>query len=94
MKNYENLSQLSMGRCEQRAYYIPENAGAVQSLNGLWNFQYFEKGYEVQCTASGSIDVPSCWQCRGYGKPASSFSRAAIFSLALCSILQAGAIWL
>lgn len=70
MKNYENLSQLSMGRCEQRAYYIPENAGAVQSLNGLWNFQYFEKGYEVQCTASGSIDVPSCWQCRGYGKPA------------------------
>lgn len=69
MKHYENLSCISMGRCEQRAYYIPENPGAFQSLNGTWSFQYFEKGYEDSCTASGMIDVPSCWQCRGYGKP-------------------------
>ena len=69
MKNYEDLSCISVGRCEQRAYYIPENHGGMTSLNGIWNFQYFEKGYEDSCTSLGTIDVPSCWQCRGYDKP-------------------------
>ena len=39
------------------------------SLNGIWQFEYYERDFDAKCAASGEIDVPSCWQCRGYEKP-------------------------
>lgn len=69
MRKYENLQCLQENRLKQRAYYIPENADAMIPLNGTWDFEFYERDFDDQCTASGKIDVPSCWQCRGYEKP-------------------------
>ena len=69
MRKYENLSCLHENRLKQRAYYIPENEGAMLSLNGIWNFAFYENDFDEEASASGKIDVPSCWQCRGYEKP-------------------------
>ena len=69
MRHYENLQHLQENRLEQRAYYIPENEGAMTSLNGIWDFAFYHRDFDETCAASGPIDVPSCWQCRGYEKP-------------------------
>lgn len=69
MRSYENLERLQVNRLRQRAYYIPENDGAMTSLNGLWDFAFYRRDYDDAPEASGQIDVPSCWQCRGYEKP-------------------------
>ena len=54
---------------KQRSYYIPENEGAMTSLNGIWEFAFYQNDFDEECCASGAIDVPSCWQCRGYERP-------------------------
>ncbi len=69
MRKYENLNYLHENRLEQRAYYIPENEGAYLSLNGMWNFDFYERDYDEEPAKSGEIDVPSCWQTRGYEAP-------------------------
>ena len=69
MRKYEDLNHISENRMPQRAYYIP-NDGCI-SLNGDWDFKYFERDFEESYIEKewGSIDVPSCWQLRGYGNP-------------------------
>ena len=69
MRKYENPEFLQENRLPQRAYYIPENEGAYMSLNGIWDFSFYERDFDDTPAKSGSIDVPSCWQCRGYEKP-------------------------
>lgn len=69
MRKYENPQFLQENRLPQRAYYIPENDGAYIDLNGEWDFDFFECDYDEEPSQSGKIDVPSCWQCRGYEKP-------------------------
>lgn len=69
MRFYENLDKISENRLPQRAYYIPENDGAYMLLNGEWGFDYYERDYDFEPSKSGKIDVPSCWQTRGYDKP-------------------------
>lgn len=69
MRAYEDLDHLQENRLKQRAYYIPENPGAYTCLNGAWNFAFYPRDYDDQPSASGQIDVPSCWQCRGYEPP-------------------------
>ena len=69
MRKYENLKHIQENRLKQRAYYIPENASAKIPLNGVWQFEFFENDFDDECAKSGEIDVPSCWQCRGYEKP-------------------------
>lgn len=69
MRNYENPEFLQERRLPQRSYYIPENYGAYMSLNGEWNFSFFLRDFDDTPQKSGVIDVPSCWQCRGYEKP-------------------------
>lgn len=69
MRKYENLKCLSENRLKQRAYYIPENPDAVILLNGIWDFKFYRNDFDDECAAEGKIDVPSCWQCRGYEKP-------------------------
>lgn len=67
MRKYENLQCIQENRLKQRAYYIPENEGAMIPLNGVWDFDFYKRDFDDAPTASGEIDVPSCWQCRGYG---------------------------
>lgn len=69
MRKYENLQCIQENRLKQRAYYIPENEGAMIALNGIWEFDFYERDYDDVPTASGEIDVPSCWQCRGFENP-------------------------
>lgn len=48
----------------------------VKVLNGLWDFAYYDNPNDLPLSFDTSnvdfdkIDVPSCWQFRGYGKPA------------------------
>ena len=37
MRHYEDLQRIQENRLKQRAYYIPENPGAMVSLNGIWD---------------------------------------------------------
>ena len=69
MRKYENLLYIQENRLPQRAYYIPENDDAYINLNGTWEFEYFERDYDDAPSKTGKIDVPSCWQCRGYDRP-------------------------
>jgi len=67
MRKFEDLNCISENRLAQRSFYIPINEGAYQSLNGKWNFSYYQDG--INLTKTGEIDVPSCWQLYGYEKP-------------------------
>lgn len=69
MRKYEDLSFISENREKQRAYYIPQ--GGMTSLNGEWDFKFYEcdRDEETQEKEWDKIDVPSCWQARGYEKP-------------------------
>ena len=69
MRKYENPEYLQENRLKPRAYYIPENEGACISLNGMWDFAFYERDYDDAPISTGQIDVPSCWQCRGYEAP-------------------------
>ena len=68
MRIYENLSKLSDNREPQRAYYMPDNC---VTLNGEWNFRFYEADFEEAYKNKewDKIDVPSCWQARGYENP-------------------------
>ena len=69
MRKFEDLKRISENRLKQRAYYIPEN-GEI-SLNGVWNFKFYEADYEENMIQKEweKIEVPSCWQLKGYEHP-------------------------
>ena len=69
MKKYEDLNCISENREPQRAYYIPRDG--YTSLNGLWDFKFYDCDFEEAYIekAWNKIDVPSCWQLRGYETP-------------------------
>ena len=69
MRKYEDLNQTSENRLKQRAYYIPET-GEI-SLNVIWNFKFYQRDYEEDLVEKewDKIDVPSCWQAKGYENP-------------------------
>ncbi len=69
MRIYENPEYLQANRSKARAYYIPEGKGSYTLLNGIWDFAFYERDYDDLPTSTGTIDVPSCWQCRGYEAP-------------------------
>ena len=69
IRNFENINKISENRLPQRAYYIPENDGAYTSLNGEWDFYWYEDGNLTEIPEKGEIPVPSCWQLHGYEKP-------------------------
>lgn len=67
---YEDILKTSENRLKQRAYYIPQGVSEFIDLNGIWDFIYFENGDAARDFSSwGKIDVPSCWQLRGYEDP-------------------------
>lgn len=69
MTKFENPEYICENRLAPRAYYIPE--GSFISLNGEWNFKYFECDEDEAYVQKDwcRIDVPSCWQARGYENP-------------------------
>jgi len=71
MRFYENPQKTSENRLPQRAYYIPEGEDAYTLLNGSWRFRYYPRDIDLKETVSNwdTIDVPSCWQSRGYENP-------------------------
>ena len=68
MRIYEDLKRISENRLPQRAYYIPTG---YKLLNGDWKFKFYSRDIdeETKITEWDTIDVPSCWQARGYEKP-------------------------
>ena len=71
MRIYENPQKTSENRLPPRSVYIPGGISRYQSLNGVWDFVYFERDVDVpeKIEAWESIAVPSCWQLMGYGNP-------------------------
>ena len=69
MRIYENLQKTSENRLRGRSWYIPENSGFFP-LNGEWRFVFFENGDKAgDIEEWGNIEVPSCWQTKGYEAP-------------------------
>ena len=80
---WQNPEFLQIGREKERAYYIPydteesaksgvkRNSRWFKSLNGNWDFKYFEKYIDVpdEITEWDTLAVPANWQLNGYGKP-------------------------
>ena len=70
MRIYENPEQTSLNRLPSRSYYIPGGCSHFTSLNGTWNFAFFENGdYIDEITDWKPIPVPSCWEAQGYEFP-------------------------
>ena len=83
MRKYENLKYIHENTLAPRAHYIPydslekaltgkkENSNYYKSLNGEWDFKYFSRDidFNTEINQWDKIDVPSCWQARGYEKP-------------------------
>lgn len=80
---WQNPGFLQKGREAERAYFIPyhdlasaledvkENSKYYRTLNGEWDFSYYERYYDVPevITEWDTIPVPSNWQMHGYDKP-------------------------
>lgn len=75
---HEDPRALHIGAEPSRAYYIPETAdrrSRVIDLNGEWAFHYFDSFLDavdmdgtVREPDMCPIQVPSCWQCMGWGR--------------------------
>lgn len=71
MRFYENTQITSENRLAPRSYYIPEGKSEYLLLNGTWRFKYYPLDIDVEknITDWDSINVPSCWQLKGYENP-------------------------
>lgn len=69
MRKYEDPKYFGENRLEQRSYYIPKSGCTM--LNGIWDFKFYDCDYEEDYVEKqwNEIDVPSCWQLRGYEHP-------------------------
>ena len=83
---HEDISKLHVNMMPRRSYYVPfvdidealnikDRSKQVNffSLNGKWEFNYFDSLQKVkefddinQISFSDNIDVPSLWQLNGY----------------------------
>ena len=53
-----------------RSWYIPSGEAVCTTLNGAWKFAFFADGdISDEINFTDTIDVPSCWQARGYENP-------------------------
>ena len=82
-QDWQNPEFLQKGREKERAYYIPytdiktaisdqkEESGYFKSLNGDWDFSFYESHYDIPDKISkwDTIPVPSNWQLHGYEEP-------------------------
>ncbi len=69
MRFYENPQKTSENRMKGRSWYIPSGSEYCL-LNGEWRFTYFENGdRRTEVEEWDTIEVPSCWQLKGYDNP-------------------------
>lgn len=70
MRTYERPERTSQNRMPARSYYVPQGRGTLISLNGIWDFAFFENGdYIDEITDWTPAPVPSCWEAQGYEHP-------------------------
>lgn len=71
MRKYENPEKTSENRLPPRSFYIPKGISEYKSLNGEWDFAYFERDIDIpeNIESWDRIPVPSCWQLYGYDNP-------------------------
>ena len=70
MRKYENPKKTSENRMKTRSWYLPEGAAKTIPLSGEWRFAFFENGDAAFTPETwGTIEVPSCWQLKGYEHP-------------------------
>ncbi len=71
MRFYENSQKTSENRLPPRNYYIPGGMSRYSLLNGIWKFKYFGTDADLtdNITDWDNIEVPSCWQLKGYEEP-------------------------
>ncbi len=68
---YPDRRQASAVKPKEKRYRSPK----VICLNGNWDFRFYPRPAELgseldtKATAFDTIDVPSCWQFRGYDRP-------------------------
>ena len=68
---YPSKSKADAVSPKEKRYASPK----VVCLNGEWDFKFYPRPAEVPAvldtekTVFDKIDVPSCWQFRGYDKP-------------------------
>ena len=75
---HEDPYALHIGTEPQRAYYLPQTPDrrpSVIDLDGEWAFHYFDSFLDavdmdgnVKEPELCPIQVPSCWQCMGWGR--------------------------
>ena len=75
---HEDPHALHVGAEPSRAYYIPKSPDgkpSVIDLDGEWDFHYFDSYLDavdmdgtVKEPGMCQIQVPSCWQCMGWGR--------------------------
>jgi len=80
---FEDLSRIHENVLPPRSHYIPFDtcqkalmgkkalSKYYVSLNGEWDFCFFHRDFDAKepYVFQDKIDVPSCWQTRGYEKP-------------------------
>ncbi len=81
MHIFENQNILEENRLAPRAWYIPydtpekalggdpEASAFFKSMNGTWDFRYFDSYLDETDSKWESIPVPSSWQMHGYDAP-------------------------
>ena len=71
MRFYENPQKTSENRLLPRSFYIPEGKSEYILLNGTWRFKFYNLDIDVEknITQWDTIEVPSCWQLKGYENP-------------------------
>lgn len=82
---HENLEVFHVNTLPDHAYFIPfakgqdpfskrEESNRFELLNGIWDFKYYESAIDMEDDFTNlllpdKIEVPSCWQLKGYDKP-------------------------
>ncbi len=71
MRIYENPQKTSENRLKAISFYNIGGVSETLSLNGEWDFAFFKRDIDVPDTITqwDKIEVPSCWQLKGYENP-------------------------
>ena len=71
MRIYENPQKTSENRLKSISFYNIGGVSETLSLNGEWDFAFFGRDIDVPdvITEWDKIEVPSCWQLKGYENP-------------------------
>ncbi|MBN2795091.1 MAG: beta-galactosidase subunit alpha [Clostridia bacterium] len=77
LQDWRTLEVLQRNRLESRAYFNYSHGSTVEKLNGQWRFKYLDSPRRIKQDYYADryqdqdwdfIEVPSCWQLKGYGK--------------------------